>query len=455
MPGGRVFFPDLTVADNLMLGNWLAEDEAVGKERLEQVYSIFPVLHERRDERAQLLSGGEQQMLSLGMAFLNKPRLLMIDELSLGLSPAVVQQLIEFVKTIHAQGTTVIIVEQSVNIALTVAERAIFMEKGEVRFVGRTEDLQRRPDILRAVYVKGSAALGAPRSGVKAERERRRYSLEHARPILQIQNVTKSFGGVHAVKDVSFDVADGAALGLIGPNGAGKTTVFDIVSGYQTPDSGRVIFDGVDVTDKAAEERARVGLVRRFQDARLFPSLSVYENILVALERRAEVRSMILTAMQVPQARQAERRLRRRAEPLIELLELGAYRDKFVKELSTGLRRITDIACVLATEPKLLLLDEPSTGIAQAESENLAPLLRRIRHETGCTMLIIEHDMSLISELSDELLAMDQGEVVLRDLPDVVLNDERVVASYLGSSEDVIARSGRRPSERKKVGQRP
>ena len=106
---------------------------------------------------------------------------------------------------------------------------------------------------------------------------------------------------------------------------------------------------------------------------------------------------MMLTALQVPQARQAERRLRRRAEPLIELLELGAYRDKFVKELSTGLRRITDIACVLATEPKLLLLDEPSTGIAQAESENLAPLLRRVRHETGCTMLIIEHDMPLIA----------------------------------------------------------
>ncbi len=453
MPGGRGVFPDLTVAENLLLGNWLTEDEEDGKKRLEEVYSIFDVLSQRQNERAQLLSGGEQQMLSLAMAFLSKPRLLMIDELSLGLSPSVVAQLVEFVKRIHAQGTTVIIVEQSVNVALTLAERAIFMEKGEVRFVGQTEELLRRPDILRAVYVKGTGGAGGGRSGIKGERERRRYSLERARPMLEVQGVTKSFGGVAAVRSVSFDLLDGGALGLIGPNGAGKTTIFDLVSGFQAPDSGRIIFDGADVTEKSPQERARLGLVRRFQDARLFPSLSVYENILVALERRAEVRSMLLTALQVPQARQAERRLRRRAEPLIELLELGAYRDKFVKELSTGLRRITDIACVLATEPKLLLLDEPSTGIAQSESENLAPLLRRVRYETGCTMLIIEHDMPLISQLADELLAMDQGETVIRGTPEEVLEDERVVASYLGTSEDVIQRSGARAS-RKKAGQK-
>jgi ABC-type branched-subunit amino acid transport system ATPase component/predicted MFS family arabinose efflux permease len=453
MPGGRGVFPDLTVAENLMLGNWLTEEDEEGNKRLERVYTIFPVLRERRNERAQLLSGGEQQMLSLGMAFLNKPRLLIIDELSLGLSPAAVAQLIEFVKTMHAEGTTVIVVEQSVNVALTLAERAIFMEKGEVRFVGRTEDLLRRPDILRAVYVKGTGGVGAPRSGLKDERERRRHALAGARPVLQVENVKKSFGGVTAVNDVSFELVEGAALGLIGPNGAGKTTIFDIISGYQTPDSGRVVFDGVDITNDAPEARAKLGLVRRFQDARLFPSLTVYENILIALERQAEVRSMLLTAMQVPQARQAEKRLRRRAEPLMEMLELGAYRSKFVKELSTGLRRITDIACVLATEPKLLLLDEPSTGIAQAESENLAPLLRRVRHETGCTMLIIEHDMPLISELSDELLAMDQGQTVIRGTPEQVLNDDRVVLSYLGTSNDVIQRSGVRGTKGK-VGQR-
>ena len=134
--------------------------------------------------------------------------------------------------------------------------------------------------------------------------------------------------------------------------------------------------------------------------------------------------------------------MRPRADRLIELLELGAYRDKFVKELSTGLRRIVDLACVLAAEPKVLLLDEPSSGIAQAEAEGLGAAAARVRFETGCSILIIEHDMPLISAVSDELIALDQGRVVVRGTPDDVLNDERVIESYLGTSEAAVKRSG-------------
>jgi ABC-type branched-subunit amino acid transport system ATPase component len=187
-----------------------------------------------------------------------------------------------------------------------------------------------------------------------------------------------------------------------------------------------------------------VDVVRRFQDAKLFPSLTVYETILVALDRRQDVRNMALVAMQLPQVRQSERRVRRRADQLVELLGIEAYRDKFVKELSTGLRRVTDLACVLATEPRVLLLDEPSSGIAQAEAESLGPLLQRVRRETGCSILIIEHDMPLISRVADELIALEQGRVVMRDTPDKVLNDPRVIEAYLGTSEAVIRRSGAR-----------
>ena len=440
MPGGRGVFPDLSVADNLMLGAWLLKPEEHAQ-AFDEIYEIFPILKERASERAGNLSGGEQQMLSLGQALLAKPKLLLIDELSLGLSPAVVSELIEKVREIHRRGVTIVIVEQSVNVALTIAQRAVFMEKGEVRFTGPTADLLRRPDILRAVYVKGTAAVGA---GTRASEARRRAALEQARPVLEVEGLSKSFGGIRAVNDVSFVLREGEALGVIGPNGAGKTTLFDLISGYLRPDEGKIVFDGVDVTNLSADERARRRLVRRFQDARLFPSLTVHENLLVALDHQLPLKSVALHAIQLPQIRRSERRVRVTADRLIDLLDLGAYRDKFVKELSTGLRRITDLACVLATEPKVLLLDEPSTGIAQAEAEQLAPLLGRVRVETGCSMLTIEHDMSLIAAISDELLAMEQGATVVRGEPDKVLEDSRVVESYLGTSEAAIRRSGGR-----------
>ncbi len=451
-PGGRGIFPSLTVRENLELSRWLHTHKAGGDNidtdpsplsgiDLDEILEIFPALKDRMSTPGGALSGGEQQMVSLAQAFLARPRLLMIDELSLGLSPGVVQELLECVRRIHKRGVTIIVVEQSVNVALTIAERAVFMEKGEVKFIGPTRDLLRRPDILRAVYVKGTGAHTSAPDTARTDK-RRREAMEDARPVLEVQDLSKSFGGVTAVDDVSFVLREGEVLGLIGPNGAGKTTIFDLISGYLKPDAGRVVYDGNDVTTMGPDERARLQLVRRFQDARLFPSLTLYETLLVALDRRHQARNMILAAVQAPQARQSERRLRSRADQLIALLELGAYRDKFVKELSTGLRRITDIACTLASEPKVLLLDEPSSGIAQAEAESLGPLLRRIRVETGCSILIIEHDMPLISRVADELLALDQGRIVTRGSPDDVLNDKRVIESYLGTSEASIKRSG-------------
>jgi ABC-type branched-subunit amino acid transport system ATPase component len=327
-----------------------------------------------------------------------------------------------------------------VNVALTIAERAIFMEKGEVKFSGKTKELLARPDILRAVYVKGTGALTSQPGGARPGSTRR--TIEDRRVVLSVEGLTKSFGGVLAVDNVSFDLHDEEILGLIGPNGSGKTTSFDLISGFLAPDSGRVIFEGNDITGMAPDERARQHLIRRFQDARLFPSLTVYETLLVALDQRQDVKNMALVAVQLPQVRQSERRVRRRADQLIDLLGIEAYRDKFVKELSTGLKRVTDLACVLATEPRVLLLDEPSSGIAQAEAESLGPLLQRVRRETGCSILIIEHDMPLISRVADELIALEQGRVVMRDVPEVVLNDPRVIEAYLGTSEAAIRRSG-------------
>jgi branched-chain amino acid transport system ATP-binding protein len=437
MPGGRGVFPGLSVRENLLLGNWLTDDDDA-EGRLGEVFELFPVLAERIDSPARVLSGGEQQQLSLAQAFLARPRLLMIDELSLGLAPAVVGQLLDIVRAIHARGVTIIVVEQSVNVALALAEKAIFMEKGEVRFFGRTEELLARPDILRAVYVKGTGTLATGPA-----RPARRASVDApARPALELVGVRKRFGGVTALDDLDLAVAEGSILGVIGPNGSGKTTMFEVISGFQPADAGAILFEGTDIIGMGPEERADLGILRRFQDARLFPSLTVFENLLVALDGSVEVKNPFSSGLQLPPARRSERRTRLQADALIELLDLGAYRDKFARELSTGLRRIVDLAAVLGASPRVLLLDEPSSGIAQAEAEALVPMLRRIHHETGCTLLLIEHDMPLISAVADELVVLERGSVLTRGEPAVVLDDERVIEAYLGGSEAAVHRSG-------------
>jgi branched-chain amino acid transport system ATP-binding protein len=203
-----------------------------------------------------------------------------------------------------------------------------------------------------------------------------------------------------------------------------------------------VRFDGLDLTGMGPDVRGRLGLGRSFQDARIFGSLTVAENIAVALERHLEVRDHLAAALALPDVAEAEAHIAWTVADLIELLSLGAYRDKLVRELSTGTRRIADIAMALAYDPKVLLLDEPSSGIAQREAEALGPLLHRIRDEAGCALLVIEHDMPLICEVSDRLVALEQGRVVVSGTPQQVLADPQVIASYLGTDSATLNRSG-------------
>lgn len=436
MPGGNAVFPTLSVEENLRTAAWMyrAEDEYVA-ERMAEVFDFFPVLQERRDQPAGNLSGGEQQMVGLAQALLMRPRLLMIDELSLGLAPKVVEQLLDTLRAIHAQGTTVVIVEQSLNVALTIAERAVFMEKGEIEFSGPTAELLQRPDLIRAVFMGGGGGgrLVGPRlRGGRAG--------DRSTALLSVSDVSVSFGGIHALRSVDLEVDDGEILGIIGPNGAGKTTLFDVISGFLAPDRGSVVLDDEDVTRLPADVRARLGLARSFQNARLFPSLTVRENLTVALDRKA-VKSAVLGALWTAKTRRAERRIASRVDDLIDLLGLSAYANKFVRELSTGTRRAVDMACIMAADPKLLLLDEPSSGLAQAETEELGPVLLQVAHDTGCAMLVIEHDLPLITSLSDRLAAMELGSVVVTGTPQDVVNDQRVLASYLSATEEVLARS--------------
>jgi branched-chain amino acid transport system ATP-binding protein len=260
--------------------------------------------------------------------------------------------------------------------------------------------------------------------------------------VLDVREISVSYGGVRAVDDVSFTAERGKIIGFIGPNGAGKTTVFDAICGFAEAESGRIALEGREISKLSPTERARSGLGRSFQDARLFSSLTVFETLACAFERHMRAEDPVSTMLWLPWVKKIERDVSTRVEEIIELMGLVAFRDKFIMELSTGSRRVVDLACVIAHEPSVLLLDEPSSGMAQRETEAMGPLLLRVKEQTGCTMLLIEHDMPLVTGVSDELIALETGRVVTRGKPHAVTNDPRVVEAYLGTDERVVARSG-------------
>ena len=259
---------------------------------------------------------------------------------------------------------------------------------------------------------------------------------------LQVRGMGISFGGLRALDGVALDVEPGEIVGLIGPNGAGKTTLFDCISGL-VPGEGTVAVGGKDVTRLAPHERAHAGLGRSFQDARLFSSMTVLDTLRVAGERAATKPPSVLgTLLGLGGAPEHEQSATRTAQEMVERFGLQAYRDKLVGELSTGTRRVVDLAGLMVQRPSVVLLDEPSSGIAQREAEALAPLLRQVRDDLGCAMLVIEHDMPLLLSLAERLYAMETGRVLVSGAPADVVADPRVVASYLGTDAAAVGRSG-------------
>ena len=431
MPGGAATFPSLTVAEHLRLAAWTLrhrpeEARAARAAALEH----FPMLHDRLGDTAGSLSGGQQQMLALAMALVTSPRVLLIDELSLGLAPSIVASLLDVVRALAERGTAVVIVEQSAELALSVADRASFMEKGRIRFEGPGDELRGRPDLLRSVFLAGISVAGVTAGPAAPAATRDGHRLE-------VRGLSKRFGGIVALDDVSFTIEPGEVVGILGPNGAGKTTLFDVISGFERPDRGSVALvapDGerVDLVHRTPSGRAREGLGRSFQDARLFPALTVTEAIAVALEDSVEVRDPVAAALWLPAVADSERAARARVNELIELFHLGAFADKFVRELSTGSRRIVDLAAVVAHNPDVVLLDEPSSGIAQKEADELAPLLLRVRADLGASLVVIEHDLPFLRRVASRWVALDLGAVIATGTPDEVTDDPAVVAAYLG-----------------------
>ncbi len=259
--------------------------------------------------------------------------------------------------------------------------------------------------------------------------------------LLSAQNLSVRFGGVLAVNNVSFDVRRGEVFTLIGPNGAGKTTVFNLISRIYTPTTGTIAYAGpggamLPLTDQPPHKVAGLGIARTFQNIELFEHASVLHNLLIGRHTR-QPSSLWAEMFFTRKVREGEVQAREKAEQVIDFLDLQHYRDTMVAGLPYGVRKVVELARALCTEPQLLLLDEPSSGLNVEETDDMAFWIQDIQHELGITVLMVEHDMSLVSKVSDRVLAMNQGEVVAMGTPREVQTHPGVIEAYLGTIDDV------------------
>ena len=302
-----------------------------------------------------------------------------------------------------------------------------------------------RDAFLNLVMRRGRRRAKAPpqpavAKEVPTRHTRKAPALASGQPWLATKGATVNFGGNIAVREVDFAVHQGELVGLIGTNGAGKSTLMNAISGF-VPSKGSIEVLGREVSHMSATQRHRLGLGRGFQAATLYPDLTVRETIMVALEARE--RSLLLPSMTaLPPSPQAERRKAAEADELIDYLGLGRYADHFIATLSTGTRRIVELGGLLAVDAKVLMLDEPTGGVAQREAEAFGPLIKRIQAELDAAVVVIEHDMPLVMSISDRVYCLEAGEIIAAGSPDEVRSDPAVIASYLGTDIRAIERSG-------------
>ena len=251
---------------------------------------------------------------------------------------------------------------------------------------------------------------------------------------LEIENLSISFGGVKAVDDVSFTVEEGSVYAIIGPNGAGKSTIFNLLSRFYEPLSGQLNFSGNDLLELSAKDIARLGIARTFQNLELFEHASVLQNLLVGRHvhnTQSWWRQMLFTGSVV----EAELEHRTKVEEVIDFLELAHYRNQMISALPYGVRKKIELARALCIEPKLLLLDEPSSGLNPEETEEMGFWIEDIRRDLNMTVVLIEHDMSLVAEVSDRVLAIVNGKVVAEGSHAIVRSHPDVVSAYLGDAQ--------------------
>jgi branched-chain amino acid transport system ATP-binding protein len=249
--------------------------------------------------------------------------------------------------------------------------------------------------------------------------------------LIEARNLSISFGGIRAVDDVSFSVPKGEIFAIVGPNGAGKSTIFNLISRIYQPTGGRLMFEGEDITNVAPHTIAGRGIARTFQNIELFEHATVLDNLLIGRHCRARP-NMLAEMLFTPGVRREELRHREAVEAVIDFLDLANYRDQRISGLPYGVRKVVELGRALCAQPKLLLLDEPASGLNTEETEEVAFWIDDIKNDLGITVIMIEHDMSLVSAVSDRVLALNNGRTLALGTPSAVQSDPAVIEAYLG-----------------------